>query len=146
MDATGLNNQPRTLVVFDISSNFASDGRVSIEVQKVVLNLEKLAKWNGNSFDIILQLDARVSTKSRGDSDRQVYGIVASFERDYGHIAFFGELVKIGFADRGSCQIHSLAQGRFVDRVLQKFNDFSVPRQRRALKFHQSETMMTIFT
>ena len=57
----GLVDQPRALVVLDISSNLANGGGVAVAVQVVILDLEVLAQRQENALGLLessLILDA----------------------------------------------------------------------------------------
>lgn len=74
--AQSLHDEPAALVLFDISSDFADDFRISVTVEIVVLDLEVLAHWNQDVFGC-LEGRLRANTcKQHAKSNGQVEAVV----------------------------------------------------------------------
>lgn len=108
----GLVDQPRALVVLDIGTDFANEGRVTVRIQVVVLDLEVLTQGDEDIMGDLKVLGSGKLEVVQRQRNGEVETVVCRLIGDNEHVLVHGEVVEADIV-LGSCnQVAQLAQFR----------------------------------
>ena len=126
----GLVDQPRALVVLDIGTDFANEGRVTVRIQVVVLDLEVLTQGDEDIMGDLKVLGSGKLEVVQRQRNGEVETVVCRLIGDNEHVLVHGEVVEVDIV-LGSCnQVAQLAQFRLPGDLVEKFEEVDVGRVR----------------
>ena len=121
-----LVDQPRALVVLDIGSNLANEGRVTVRIQVVVLDLEVLAQGNENVMGLAEVVGGSELEVVKCQRNGEVETVVGSLVGHNEHVLVHREVVQVHLVLRGRDQIALLTQLRLPGNLVEQFQKVHV--------------------
>lgn len=123
----GLDDQPRALVVLDVSSDLADHLGGSVAVEVVVLDLEVLTHGAEDIASGIVELAVLNTRNNHTSSDGEIEGVEGSLVLDNGAISLDGESVKVDLTALGlRGQVHELAELRLASHLNEEVHELHV--------------------
>lgn len=122
----GLVDHPRALVVLDIGSDLANEGRVTIGIEVVILHLEVLAQGDEDVVGLLEVAGGRELKVVEGQSNGEVEAVVRGFIGDDEHILFQGEVVEVDLVFGGGDQVAQLAQFGLPGDLVEQLEEIDV--------------------